>query len=158
MSTPSSGVDDPILSLSSTDDGDPVLSVSGVDDGVVVTVGDATVTLDRADAAALRAAVGEAVAGRRTFLRTAREHRADGTYAVFRRGADEPAKVFDDRASLAALYERLPERFDATAVAAHAAGEVSGSRRHLLVRHLAEHPAFDCALVCRNPLTAEKKP
>ena len=33
---------------------------------------------------------------------------------------------------------------------------LTGGRRHLLARHLAEHPAFDCELVARQPLTARK--
>jgi hypothetical protein len=33
---------------------------------------------------------------------------------------------------------------------------ITGSRRHMLVRHFAEHPAFDCRITRRNPLTVEK--
>jgi hypothetical protein len=80
-------------------------------------------------------------------------YRPDGSYAVARRGG-EPAKVFDGLAELRALYRRLPDRFTASDVDG---ASVSGSRRQLLVRHLAEHPAFDCTLVRQNPLTAEKR-
>lgn len=80
-------------------------------------------------------------------------YRPDGSYAVARRDG-EPAKVFDGLAALRALYERLPDRFTASDVDG---ASVSGSRRQLLVRHLAEHPGFDCTLVRRNPLTAEKR-
>jgi len=61
--------------------------------------------------------------------------------------------VFDDPADLRRLYDRLPERFTAADVTA--AG-VSGPRRHLLVRHVAEHPDFDCELAARQPLTVRK--
>ncbi len=102
-----------------------------------------------------------ALTGCREFVRTAGEHRPDGSYVVSRRGADSAgnAKQFRDFRTITALYERLPERFDASAVGAAAGDDaVSGSRRHLLVRHFAEHPAFDCELVAEQPLTAEKTP
>ncbi len=72
-----------------------------------------------------------------------------------RRGADSAGnrKVFDSFAAVGRLYESLPDRFGASDVD-HPS--VSGSRRHLVVRHVAEHPAFDCELVCRRPLTVEK--
>ena len=61
--------------------------------------------------------------------------------------------VFDDPAAVAALYDRLPERFGAEDVGEEG---YTGSRRHLLVWHLAERPAHDCAVVSRNPLVVEK--
>jgi len=114
------------------------------------------VQLTRTEATALSDAIGAAVRGRREFVRTARVVHADGSYEVRRRGADSSGnrKVFDDRRELRRLYERLPERFGADDVD-HPS--VSGSRRHLLVRHVAEHPGFDCELVCRRPLTVEKR-
>ncbi len=57
------------------------------------------------------------------------------------------------------LYARLPECFDAEAVGDAARADrssLSGNRRHLVLRHLVEHPAFDCELVARQPLTARK--
>ncbi|MEF8800011.1 MAG: hypothetical protein V5A38_02370 [Halolamina sp.] len=73
------------------------------------------------------------------------------------------AKQFRDFRALEALFERLPERFDAEELGAAATrGEerqqpsLSGSRRHLVLRHFVEHPAFDCELVSRQPLTARK--
>jgi hypothetical protein len=39
------------------------------------------------------------------------------------------------------LYEELPERFAAEDIGRKG---LTGGRRHLLVRHFAEHPAFDC--------------
>jgi len=61
--------------------------------------------------------------------------------------------VFESRTAVRRLYEDLPDRFTAHDVD-HPS--VSGSRRHLLVRHFEEHPAYDCELVCRRPLIVEK--
>ena len=114
--------------------------------------------VDRETAERLRAALGEALAGRREFRRTAGEHRPDGSYVVARRGVDSPGNraVFDSFGDLRRLYERLPGRFDAAAVGA-TAGDVTGSRRHMVLRHLAEHPVFDCELTSRSPLVVEKR-
>jgi len=72
-------------------------------------------------------------------------------------------KRFRDFSALEALYERLPERFDAEAVGDVAGSDgragspsLSGSRRHLVLRHFVEHPAFHCELVSRQPLTVQK--
>gem|GEM_PF-2927110 len=133
-------------------------SVATTDDGVRLTVDGVARELSSTDAAALRAALGEAVGGREAFCRTAAVCRPDGSYGVARRDA-QPAKVFDSLATLRRLYDRLPDRFTAADLGETAAAldtPVSGSRRQLVVRHLAEHPRFDCTLACRNPLTAEK--
>ena len=112
--------------------------------------------LSEGAARALRAQLGEALARRREFAHTAGERRPDGSYVVARRRAESAGhrKVFDSLDALWALYEDLPREFTAGDV--EAAG-LSGGRRHLVVRHLAEHPAFDCALVARQPLTAHKR-
>ncbi|MFD1525953.1 DUF7528 family protein, partial [Halolamina salina] len=59
-----------------------------------------------------------ALTGRREFVRTAGEHRPDGSYVVSRRGADSAgnAKQFRDFRTITALYDRLPGGFDASAV------------------------------------------
>jgi hypothetical protein len=113
------------------------------------------VRLDRQVARALRDQLTEAVAGRREFCDTIGVQRPDGSYVVARRRADSAGhrKVFDQFAALRRLYADLPERFGAEDVST--AG-VTGGRRHLLVRHFAEHPAFDCELAARQPLTARK--
>lgn len=105
----------------------------------------------------LRDALTEAVAGRRTYLRTAGEHRPDGSYVVERVGADSAGhrKVFDRFADLQAVFEQLPERFTAEDVQ-RVVSALSGGRCHLLVRHFAEHPAFACQLASRQPLTGRK--
>ncbi len=76
---------------------------------------------------------------------------------VARRGAtsDGHRKVFDSFRAFEAVYRELPPEFTAEDVAV--AG-VSGGRRHMLVRHFAEHPAFDCELVSQQPLTVRKRP
>lgn len=122
---------------------------------VVLSVDGSTRELSRDEAAALRAAIGEAASDRREFVRTAGEHRPDGTYAVERRGADSAgnAKVFDSFRALERLYGRLPAEFDAEAVGREG---ITGSRRHLVVRHFAEHPGFDCRITSRSPLRVGK--
>jgi hypothetical protein len=74
---------------------------------------------------------------------------------VSRRGAASSGhrKVFDSFAELERLYERLPREFTARDVAGEG---LTGSRRHVLVHHLVEHPAFDCELASRQPLTGRK--
>lgn len=111
--------------------------------------------LSREQALALRTAVGDALERRVELFRTVGRYRRDGSYAVARRGADTPGneQVFDAFGALRALFASLPEAFGAEEVGS--AG-VTGSRRHLIVRHLAEHPAFDCRLVSERPLRAEK--
>ena len=111
--------------------------------------------LSRAEARGLRDRLGRALTGTREFVRTTGEHREDGSYVVSRRGADSAghAKVFDRFASVVDLFERLPAEFTAEDVEADG---LTGGRRHMLVHHLAEHPAFDCRLAKRQPLTARK--
>lgn len=72
-----------------------------------------------------------------------------------RRGADSSgnAKVFNSFDNLRRLYKRLPDEFAAKDVERTG---ITGSRRHMLIRHFAEHPAFDCRITSRNPLTVRK--
>lgn len=121
-------------------------------------VGESSVAVDRETARRLRSALGEALTARREFVHTVGVHRPDGRYEVARRGADSGgnAKVFESFEELCRLYERLPRAFGAEDVSQTGA-DLTGSRRHLVVRHLAEHPAFDCDLTARNPLTVRKR-
>ncbi|MEF8830651.1 MAG: hypothetical protein V5A23_03845 [Halobacteriales archaeon] len=120
-----------------------------------LTVDDRSLRLSTDAARRLQERLADAVTGRREFLRTAGEHRPDGAYVVERRGADSSGnrKVFGSFAAFERLYERLPGRFTADDVGG--AG-ITGSRRHMVVRHFAEHPGFDCSIATRNPLTVEK--
>jgi hypothetical protein len=122
---------------------------------VLLYLGSESYVLDRTEAARLRSELGEALSERREFLRTVGEHREDGSYVVSRRGAESSGhrKVFDSFADLGRLYERLPREFTASDVAGEG---LTGSRRHILVHHLVEHPAFDCDLASRQPLTGRK--
>lgn len=61
--------------------------------------------------------------------------------------------MFDSFRACERLFRRLPAEFTAEEVGRTG---ITGSRRHMLVRHFAEHPGFDCAIARRNPLTAEK--
>ena len=103
----------------------------------------------------MQSAIGEALTTSREYVYTTGTHREDGSYVVSRRGAESAGnrKVFDSFGDLETLYRELPSRIDAEAVGQHG---ITGSRRHLVVRHFAEHPAFDCRVVSRRPLVAEK--
>lgn len=120
-----------------------------------MTVDGTTHRLSRHEAAQLTGAVEDALTERREFFRTAGEHRDDGSYVVERRGADSTGNsaVFESFDEVRRLFDRLPGTFDAEAL--NRAG-ITGSRRHMLVRHFAEHPAFPCELASRNPLQARK--
>lgn len=89
-------------------------------------------------------------------MRTAGRHREDGSYVVSRRAADSAGnrKVFRRFDELRRLYERLPGTFTAADVGRSG---ITGSRRHMVVQHLCEHPSFDCEVAARNPLTGRKR-
>ncbi|WP_417377504.1 hypothetical protein [Halobaculum marinum] len=125
-------------------------------DAIVVEVDGATYELTREAAADLQESLADALTERREFFRTAGEFRADGSYVVSRKAADSAgnAKVFDSFEEVRRLYDRLPETFDADDVGTTG---ITGSRRHMLIRHFAEHPAFDCRIHRRNPLTGRKE-
>lgn len=123
---------------------------------MAVAVGGDELVLTRRQADQLREALADALTARHEFLHTVGEHRADGSYVVERRGADSAGhrKVFDSFEALRRLYRRLPEEFTAETVGRTG---LTAGRRHMLVWHLAEHPAFDCALASRQPLAARKE-
>lgn len=116
-------------------------------------LGGETHLLDRAAAERLRAELSASLRRVREFVHTAGEHRPDGAYVVSRRRASSSghSKRFESLEELRAAYESLPREFVAADVTV-----ASGGRRHMLVRHFAEHPAFDCDLVSEQPLTALK--
>lgn len=149
------GVTALLIGFSARDETADGVAVSTEGDTVLVSVGDDECELSRADAAELKAAIGDALTEKRELFRTAGEHREDGSYVVSRRGAESAgnAKVFDSFEALARLYDRLPAEFTAEDVGRTG---ITGSRRHMLVRHFSEHPEFDCDVDRRNPLTARK--
>nr|WP_255149216.1 hypothetical protein [Halorarius halobius] len=61
--------------------------------------------------------------------------------------------MFDSFDRLERLYERLPDEFTAEALGRTG---LTGGRRHMVLRHVVEHPAFDCELASRQPLTVRK--
>lgn len=132
------------------------MNVESDADRIAISIDGTTHELPRDVASQLAEDIGDAMASREEFFRTAGEHRADGSYVVSRRGADSSgnAKVFDSFDRLKRLYERMPEQFDAEAIGRTG---ITGSRRHMILRHFAEHPAFDCRTVSRNPLRIEKE-
>lgn len=119
----------------------------------MVTIDGARHALAPEAARALAADLYETLSGRTAFVHTACETRPDGRFVVSRRRGTAAGNevVFDSPGEVRALYGSLPDRFGAGDVT-----RVSGSRRHLLVRFLAEHPDYDCELVSENPLCAEK--
>lgn len=123
---------------------------------ISVTLDGRTYELSRNEAAELRKSLGAALASTHEFVHTTGEHRQDGTYRVARRGATTSghSKVFESFEQLQQFYEQLPPEFTAKAVGGSG---LTGGRRHMLVRHLAEHPAFDCTLVSRQPLMVRKR-
>nr|WP_227131209.1 hypothetical protein [Halorubellus salinus] len=89
------------------------------------------------------------------YVHTTGTHREDDAYVVARRGADSAGheKVFESFEACRAVYESLPASFTASDIERSG---LTGGRRHMLVWHYAEHPAFDCELASRQPLTVEK--
>ncbi|MFB6146915.1 MAG: hypothetical protein ABEJ08_04440 [Halobacteriaceae archaeon] len=122
---------------------------------MTVRLDDTVVELSRHRAARLRERLGIALSRSREFAHTVAERRPDGRYVVRRRRAESSghAKVFESFEALVTLYDDLPREFTAEALTRDG---MTGGRRHLVLRHLVEHPAFDCALVARQPLTARK--
>ncbi|MFB6105055.1 MAG: hypothetical protein ABEJ57_08280 [Halobacteriaceae archaeon] len=133
--------------------GEPTVDVAGT--AVSVSFGDDRVVLSREQARQLRDALDDAVSTRRSFTHTACHHREDGSYVVERRGADSAGhrKVFDSVEALTRLLGRMPEEFTADDLTRSG---LTDGRRHLVLWHLVEHPAFDCRLVSRQPLTARR--
>jgi hypothetical protein len=131
------------------------VAVESEDGAVRLTVAGETYCLPREQALALRESVGDALDRRIELFRTVGHYRRNGSYAVARRSADSPGneQVFDSVDALRELFAALPAAFDAEDVGEQG---VTGSRRHMIVRHLAEHPRFDCRLVSERPLRAEK--
>ncbi|MGM0591062.1 MAG: DUF7528 family protein [Halobacteriota archaeon] len=111
--------------------------------------------MSRDDAADLQEALDDALTEKREFLRTAGEYRRDGCYVVSRRSSESAGneKVFESFDALTRLYDRLPNEFTADDVSRTG---ITGSRRHMVIRHFVEHPAFECHLRRRSPLTVVK--
>ncbi len=122
---------------------------------VRVTIDGVSHELPRAAAATLRDDVAASLTERRDFFRTAGVHREDGSYVVERRNAESAgnSSVFESFEELRRFFDRLPGTFDAESLSR--AG-ITGSRRHMLIRHFVEHPGFECELDSRNPLQARK--
>lgn len=110
--------------------------------------------LDREAATALVDALEDALTDTHEFLHTVGRYRTDGAYVVERRGADSAGhrKVFETPGALDRLVERLPETFTAADLTRTG---LTGGRRHLVLRHVVEHPRWDYELVSRQPLRAQ---
>jgi len=138
-------------------DSTETVSIERHDGTILLTIDGTTKRLSSAAAADLRERIEEALTSRESFFRTACEYREDGSYLVERRGAESSGNstVFDSFEEVRRVFDRLPEEFAADDLTR--AG-ITGSRRHMMVRHFVEHPAFPCELVSRNPLAATKMP
>lgn len=106
-------------------------------------------------ARSLHVDLSDALTERQSFLDTACVRHADGRYVIERRRAASSGNriAFDSTEALRDCFDALPNTFGATDVERDG---ITGSRRHLLVRHFAESPAFECELICENPLEAKK--
>lgn len=62
--------------------------------------------------------------------------------------------MFDSFGACRERYDSLPDEFTAEDLSAP---DLSGGRRHMLAWHYVEHPAFDCELASRQPLTVRKR-
>ncbi len=135
--------------------GDETVSVTSTPEGAVLRVNDETTVLSRATATRLRDALQTVLTETREYVYTTGTYREDGSYVVARRGATSAghSKVFENVRELERLYDRLPDEFTADDLSRSG---LTGGRRHMLLRHFVEHPAFDCRLVRRQPLTARK--
>lgn len=122
---------------------------------VLLTLSGKTHALSVEETRALRSTLDEALSQTHVFTHTVGTHRPDGEYVVERRRADSSGhrKVFDSFSALRRLYDRLPGEFTAEEIAEPG---LTGGRRHMLVHHFTEHPAFDCILGSRQPLRARK--
>jgi len=131
------------------------VSVSARGESVVVTIDGETHELSRDAAAALEAGVEDALTHRESFFRTACVYREDGSYVVERRGAESTGNsaVFETFEEVRRLFDRMPDEFGAEDVGKSG---LTGSRRHMLVRHFAEHPSFPCEIETRSPLRVVK--
>ncbi|WP_254863200.1 DUF7528 family protein [Halovivax gelatinilyticus] len=123
---------------------------------VKLHVGETTLTLTRVDAHQIRAALRRELPDRREFVRTAGTHRPDGRYVVERRRATSGGhrKVFDSFDDLVGLFRSLPDSMRVDDIVTKG---LSGSRRHVVLWHFVEHPAFECSLRSKQPLTVEKR-
>jgi hypothetical protein len=135
--------------------GSPDLRAERRGDRVVLDVDGDELLLSREQADQLRESLDDALTARETFLNTEGVHRSDGSYVVARRGADSAGnrKVFECFGALRRLCDRLPERFTADDLSASG---LTAGRRHMVLWHLVEHPAFPVELASRQPLTGEK--
>lgn len=138
----------------STTDSTPTTNRRG--DTVTLELDGRALVLSVDDAEALKDSLEASLTASREFMHTSGTHRADGSYVVERRGADSAGnrKVFDSFEMLERLAARLPETV--TAEDLSRVGLTAG-RRHMVLWHLVEHPAFPFELAGRQPLSATRQ-
>lgn len=123
---------------------------------VAITVDGKTLDVPVETVETLRDGLADALVDRESFFHTAGEHRPDGSYVVERTGADSTgnSKVFESFETLVRLAERLPDEVVADDFSRVG---LTGGRRHMVLWHLVEHPAFPFELASRQPLTATRR-
>lgn len=133
---------------------DPV--TERTEDTVLLRIADEQYVLPLEVARSLHGDLIDALTERQSFVHTICIRRADGRYIIERRRAASSGNriVFDSIEAIRDCFDGLPNTFGATDVECDG---ITGSRRHLLVRHFAESPDFACELICENPLQAEKQ-
>lgn len=131
------------------------IAVTTEGQSIRITVEDSTYELSRTSAQALQEAITDALTDRESFLRTEGIRRGDGSYVIRRRMAESAGNstVFDDFQTVSEQFDTLPNEFGAGDIECMG---ITGSRRHMVVWHFIEHPAFPAELAARNPLTARK--
>lgn len=122
----------------------------------MLTIAGERYTLPISVARHLYADLHDTLTERHQFVHTVSVQHPDGRYVIERRRAASTGNriAFDSIEAIRECFVDLPDTFGATHVECDG---ITGSRRHLLVRHFAESPEFACGLVCENPLQAKKK-
>jgi hypothetical protein len=122
----------------------------------LLTIAGERYDLSLSDARCLYTDFHDALTERHSFVHTTSVRHPDGRYVIERKRAASSGNriAFDSIEALRRCFGDLSDTFGAADVECDG---ITGSRRHLLVRHFAESPDFKCELVCENPLQASKQ-
>lgn len=125
------------------------------EDVVVLRIAGERYALSLDVARSLHVDLHDALTERQSFVHTTSVRHVDGRYIIERRRAASSGNqiAFDSIEAVQDCFDDLPDTFGAADVEYEG---ITGSRRHLLVRHFAESAEFTCELICENPLQAKK--
>lgn len=123
---------------------------------MILTIAGEEYTLPIPVARCLYADLHDTLTERSQFVHTISVRHPDGRYVIERRRAASTGNriAFDSIEAIRECFLDLPDTFGATDIDCDG---ITGSRRHLLVRHFAESSVFACELICENPLQAKKQ-